>query len=100
MVEHVAEQPGLPAPEDGLWVDPAVAGLQLLNAIELFYEFAGHGGEYRELALQEVRRLARDEGLEHAGGHHMVAAPLRGDGAGARREEHLVAIERAVVDPN
>ena len=30
----------------------------------------------------------------------MVAAPLRGDRAGAGRQEHLVAVEGAVADPN
>jgi hypothetical protein len=59
MLEHVTEQARLPPPVDGLRVDTAVAGLQLLDTIELFHELADHGGEHRELAFQEVGRLAR-----------------------------------------
>lgn len=32
VLQHVAEQAGLPSPEDGLGIDPAVAGFQLLDA--------------------------------------------------------------------
>jgi hypothetical protein len=43
MLQHVGQQAGFASSVDGLGVDPAVTGLQLLDAMELFHELAGHG---------------------------------------------------------
>src|SRR5215211_2661954 len=77
-LEQAIEELGLPAVVDRVWVDAAVAGLQLVDSVQLLHELANRCRRHRKLLLEQVGGLTRNERLEHSRGHHVVAAPLRG----------------------